>query len=148
MVDTNGLLLKVRVHAADVSESEGGTWLLAGLGQAFPRLVHVWADGGYFKAFVDWVRQHLGWTVEIVKRPHKLHGEYAQLMREFVGEQAYAERYAPGFRLLPRRWVVERTFAWLGKRRRLSKDYELLPATSETWIYLSMVHLMLRRLAA
>jgi putative transposase len=145
VVDTNGLLLKVLVHAADVSESEGGIWLLSSLQQRFPRLRHVWADSGYFRSFVDWVEQHLGWTVTIVKRPHKLRGEYAQLVRDFIGESAYAERYAPGFRLLPRRWVVERTFVWLGKCRRLAKDYELLPATSETWIYLAMVRLMLRR---
>jgi putative transposase len=148
LVDTNGFLLKVLVHAADVSESEGGIGLLAGIGSDFPRLRHLWADGGYFKAFVEWVKHELGWTVDIVKRPHKLYGDYAQLVRDFIGDQAYAERYAPGFRLLPRRWVVERTFAWLGKRRRLSKDYELLPETSETWIYLSMARLMLRRLAS
>jgi len=147
LVDTNGFVLKVLVHSADVADSEGGKQLLQGLKHNFPRLVHLWADGGYFRTFVDWVQMELGWTVEVVKRPHKLHGEYAALVRDFIGDEAYEQRYAPGFKVLRWRWIVERTFAWLGKKRRLSKDYEFLPATTETWIYLCMVRLMLRRLA-
>ena len=146
-MDTQGLVLKVLVHPADVAASEGGQALLQGLKQAFPRLTHVGADGGYFQTFVDWVHIALGWTVEVVKRPHKIHGEYATLVRDFIGDQAYTQRYAPGFKVLPWRWIVERTFAWLGKKRRLSKDYELLPATTQAWFYLSMIRLMLRRLA-
>lgn len=140
------MLLKVLVHPADVSESEGGIALLTTLRDAFPRLRHVWTDGGYFQRFQDWVKRELGWTVEVVKRPHKLHGEYAQLMREFIGVQAWADRYAPGFRVLPRRWVVERTFAWFNLWRRLSKDYEFLPTTSETHLYAIMSRILLRRL--
>ena len=147
LVDTNGLLLKVLVHPADVSESEGGIALLATPGDAFPRLRHVWADGGYFKRFTDWVKHELGWTVEVVKRPHKLHGDYAKLVRDFIGDQVYAERYAPGFRLLPRRWVVERTFAWFNTWRRLSKDYEVLPETSQSHLYAILSRILLRRLA-
>jgi putative transposase len=148
LVDTQGFVLKVLVHPANLTDSEGGKLLLQGLQKEFPRLAHVWADGGYFRTFVDWLYKELGWTVEVVKRPHKIHGDYAALVRDFIGDEAYAQRYAPGFKVLPWRWIVERTFAWLGKKRRLSKDYELLPTTTETWIYLCMVRLMLRRLVA
>ena len=140
--------MKVLVHPADLTDSEGGKLLLQGLQQAFPRLAHLWADGAYFRTFVDWVYKELGWTVQVVKRPHKIHGDYAALVRDFIGDEAYQQRYAPSFKVLAWRWIVERTFAWLGKKRRLSKDYELLSTTTEAWIYLTMVRLMLRRLAA
>src|SRR5262249_15118059 len=85
LVDTNGFVLKVRVHPADVPDSEGGKVLLNGLKQEFARLVHLWADGGYFHTFVEWVQMELGWTVEVVKRPHKIQGEYARLVHDFIG---------------------------------------------------------------
>ncbi len=88
------------------------------------RFSHLWADGSYAGKFVEWVKERFGWTVEVVK---KLKGQ-----KTFV--------------LLPRRWVVERTFAWLGKYRRLSKDYEATTESSEATIYGAMIHLMLRRL--
>jgi len=87
-------------------------------------LAKVWADGGYRGKFVDWVREQTGWRVEVVLRAAN----------------------AVGFEVLPRRWVVERTFAWIGRCRRLSKDYEELTGNSEGFIYLAMIHLMLRRL--
>jgi len=145
-VDTNGFILKALVREADISESEGGKLLLQGLQQAFPRMAHLWADGGYFRTFVDWVYKELGWTVEVVKRPHKIHGEYAGLVRDFIGDDAYEQRYAPGFKVLRWRWIVERTFAWLSFHRRMSKDYEYLPATSEAFIRIAMIRLMLARL--
>lgn len=91
----------------------------------FPRLRLIWADGGYAGKLVDWVKEFGGWILEIVKRPDE----------------------AKGFVLLRRRWVVERTFAWIGRCRRLSKEYEELPETSETMIYIAMTALMVRRLA-
>ena len=85
----------------------------------------VWADAGYAGKLVEWVWAMTGWVLEIVKRPRNSHH----------------------FQVLPRRWVVERTFAWLSRCRRLSKDYEALPDTTEVWIHIAMIHLMLRRLA-
>ncbi len=147
LVDTTGLLLKIVVHAASVSESEGGQLLLQGLNTEYPRLRHLWTDQGYKPVFVAWVQHHLGWTVDVVHPPYTPRGDTAQAMRGLVGEQDFARRYPGGFRGLPRRWVVERTFAWFGKQRRLSKDYELLPPTTEAWAYLAMGRLLLRRLA-
>ena len=128
LVDTLGLLLKVVVHGADVQERDGGRLLLQAVqhfGPALPRMAKLWVDAAYAGAFVDWVAATLGWTVEVVKRP--------------AGQQ--------GFQVLPRRWVVERTFGWLGRFRRLSKDYEDQVETSEALIYAAMSRLMLRRLA-
>jgi len=127
LVDVLGLLLKVVVTAANVPERAGGKQLLAAaLAQGFAELVLIWADAGYSgPAFADWVLTHCGWLVEVIKRSAD----------------------ATGFVVLPRRWVVERTFGWLVRCRRLSKDYEVLSATSEAWIYAAMVQLMLSRLA-
>ena len=112
--------------------------MLADLGGVFPRLRKLWLDAGYAGAPTTRIERHLGWRVEIVRRP-----------RRWV--RARADQEPPplpaGFQILPRRWVVERTFGWLGRQRRLSKDYEALPEVSEAWIYLAMSRLMLRRLA-
>lgn len=124
VVDTLGLLLAVVVHAANIQDRDGAKLVLAKLVGRFPRLKLIWADGGYAGQLVEWVRTWCGWLLEIVKRPPDSHQ----------------------FQVLPRRWVVERTFAWLGRCRRLSKDYEELPQTSEVWVQIAMVHLMLRRL--
>ena len=138
LVDTTGLLLKVHVHPANIADRDGATNLLTLLGAAFPRLIHLWADAGYQGRFVTWVTETLGWTVAIVRKP-----------RRWVWWPADSEPppMPTGFQVLPRRWVVERTFAWLGRYRRLSKDYEALPETEEAWIYLAMVRLMVARLA-
>jgi putative transposase len=127
LVDVLGLLLSVVVTKASVPEREGAKLLLKrALAHHFERLVLIWADGGYQgQAFCDWVLEHCGWLVEIVKRSDD----------------------ANGFVILPRRWVVERTFGWLYRFRRLSQDYEVLPETSEAWIYAAMVRIMLQRLA-
>ena len=124
VVDTIGLLLAVVVHSADIQDRDGAKLVIKKLIGRFPRLQLIWADAGYTGQLVDWVKELTGWVMEIVKRPKDSH--------EFV--------------VLPRRWVVERTFAWLGRSRRLSKDYEALPDTTEAWIYIAMIHLMLRRL--
>jgi putative transposase len=125
IVDTLGLLLAVVVHSAQLQDRDGAKVVLAKLTGRFPRLKLLWADGGYAGQLVDWVLTFGGWFLEIVKRPEG----------------------SKGFQVLPRRWVVERTLAWLGRYRRLSKDYEALPQTSEALIYIAMIHLMLRRLA-
>ena len=147
LVDTRGNLLKIKVHPANVSESAGGQLLLTDLKPVFPRLSHLWVDQGYKAVFVHWVQETLHWTVTVVTPPYRPRGDTAKAIRELIGDAAFEQRYAKGFRLLPRRWVVERTFAWLGKQRRLSKDYEFLSTTEETWAYLTMSRLMLRRLA-
>jgi len=125
LVDTLGLLVKVLVHPANIQEREGAKLLLQTQPQALPQPWQLmWVDGGYSGPdFAAWVQQHCGCRVEVVRKDPEQQG------------------FAP----LPRRWVVERTFAWLGKCRRLSKDYEQKSQHSETWIRLAMIQLMLRR---
>jgi len=126
LVDTLGLLLTVLVPAASVSDPAGARLLFARLGGACKKLRLLWVDGAYRGQLVDWVSQHMRFGLRVTLRPEG----------------------AKGFVLLPRRWVVERTLAWLNQSRRLSKDYERLPKSSEAMIYLSMTRLMWRRLAA
>jgi putative transposase len=142
LVDTEGFVLKARVHPANETEATGGQALLGGLDQGFPRLALIWVDGGYKRTFSEWVATALGWRVEVVQHPD-------------AGKAVWLPADAPpppappaGFRVLPRRWVVERTFAWLGRNRRLSKDYEARPTSEEAWMYAAASRLLLRRLAA
>jgi len=125
LVDTVGHLLKVVVHPADIQDRDGARMLLKAL---LPirrlRLSKIWADGGYRGALIDWCWQQMQITLEIVTPPPDQHG----------------------FAVLPRRWVVERTFAWFGNYRRLSKDYEEDVRSSEGMIYLASIHTSLRRL--
>jgi transposase len=145
LVDTNGVLMHVLVHAADLQDHEGGKLLLAPLKPRFPRLKLIWADSAYKKGdFVEWVKAQFGWEVEVVEHP------WSGLRGVLVPKEAVVdwEQIRPrGFHVLKRRWVVERTLAWLSTWRRLSKDYEVLPRSEEAWIYLAMIRLMLRRLA-
>jgi len=138
LIDTIGLLLQVRVHPADVQDRDGAKLLLAGLAERFPRLAMVWVDGAYQGPCATWITETLGWTVTVVRTPPR---------RGRWPEDQAPPAMPSGFQVLPRRWVVERTFAWLGRYRRLSKDYEVLTATEEAWIYLAMTRLMTVRLA-
>ncbi len=119
-----GLLLAVVVHAANVPDRDGAYAVLAKLAGRFPRLRLIWADGGYGGQVAELVKLTWGWTVEIVTRATD----------------------AVGFTVLPRRWVVERTFGWFGRYRILSKDYEELPESSEAIVLIAMIQVMLKRL--
>ena len=125
LVDTMGLVLMVVVHTANIQDRDGARLLLAKAKGLFPRLQRIWADGGYAGKLIGWLQETCGWVLEIIKRSDAV----------------------KGFKLLPRRWVVERTFGWLGRYRRLSKDYERLPGSSEAMVYWAMTRLMVRRLA-
>lgn len=129
LVDTLGLVLLVVVHSAGIQDRDGARLVLQQLAHQFTRLVMIWADGGYAGQLVSWVQQIRAYRrvrLEIVKRNDQ----------------------QKGFVVLPKRWIVERTFGWLNSFRRLSKDYERLPETSETMIYIAMTRLMLKRLAS
>ena len=125
LVDTLGLPLRVAVQAADIQDRDGARQVLDRLQDDFPRLRVVWADEGYRGPKLgDWVERQGTWQLHIVRRDPE----------------------AEGFQLLPRRWIVERTFAWLGRHRRLSKDYERRVDSSETWIHIALSRCMLKRL--
>jgi putative transposase len=124
LVDALGLLLAVVVHPANIQDRDGAKLVLRKVRNRLPRLQLIWADKGYAGVLVDWVQKRCGWVLQTVLRP--------------VGVK--------GFVVLPRRWVVERSLAWLGRYRRLSKDYERLTETSETFIYIAMIHRMSRNL--
>jgi putative transposase len=153
LVDTEGLVLKVRVHSAKIPDQDGLRLLLKAARERLPRLSHLWVDAGYQGRGKKWAEQELGISVEVVHRtpkpiPEKIARiwaeEWAKEGREIDWQKLLPRR---GFKVLPRRWVVERTFAWLGQNRRMSKDYERLCATGETFIYAAMSRLMARRLA-
>ena len=115
----------VVVHSAAIQDRDGARLVLGDLmSRGLSRLTKIWVDGGYRGKLINWAKAWTGWVLEVVLRP---------------ADQV-------GFKILPRRWVVERTFGWLGRYRRLSKDYEELPQSSEAMVYLGMIRLMLRRL--
>ena len=124
LVDTLGLLLIVVVHVASIQDRDGAKLVLEKVPGRFTRLQRIWADGGYRGKLIKWVKTTCECVLEIVKRNDDI----------------------KGFKVLPRRWVVERTFGWLNRYRRLSKDYERLPESSEAMVQLAMIRLMLRRL--
>lgn len=125
LVDSDGLLLAVVVTAASVQDRDGARLLLRNMGGFCKKLRLIWVDGAYRGPLLNWVAQHFRCRLQPVLRPDD----------------------QKGFAVLPRRWVVERTFAWLGLHRRHSKDYERLPVSSQAFIYIAMIRIMLRRLA-
>jgi putative transposase len=132
VVDTLGLILIVLVHSAGVPDGTGGKRVLQALFERIKgvsynhhcRLSKIWADGAY-EDIVDWVRLMLGWSLEIVRRPED----------------------TKGWMILPRGWVVERTFGWLGRYRRLSRDFEHTVQSSEAFVYIASIHRMLKWVA-
>jgi putative transposase len=156
LVDTQGLVLKAKVHSADVMDRDGIKLLLERVKGRFPRLSHLWLDAGYNgqEKGADWVEKALGWTAEIVRRPPKVAPEEVikAWAREWAKEGVTIEwqKLLPPKEpraFLPKRWIVERTFSWIGQNRRMSKDYERLCETSEAFILVAMSRLMARRLA-
>jgi putative transposase len=155
LVDTQGLVLKAKVHAANTMDWDGIKLLLERAEIEFPRLSHLWLDAGYRgeNKGKDWVEKTLGWSVELVERARKPAPKEALMAwaEEWAREGVRVdwEKLLPpkGFQVLPRRWVVERTFSWTDQNRRMSKDYERLTETSEAFIYVAMSRLMARRLA-
>jgi transposase len=142
LVDTQGLMLALKVHAANISDRDGAPLLLAGMPEHYPHIRKLWTDSGYNGRFRTWATEHLAdWDVEIVKH------WWTGIKGVWVGPGQEPPTIPSGFHVLPKRWIVERTFAWLDQNRRLSKDYERFPTTSETFIYAAMIRLMLRRLA-
>lgn len=153
LVDTLGLVLTVTVHAADIQDRAAVEQVLTGMKDRFRRLTHIWLDQGYTGTGRTWIEAHLGWATEIVRHAPSDRGEWhytrnvetGKLEGEYV---CFAPEPTKGFKgVLPRRWVVERTFSWFGQSRRLSKDYERLSATEEAMIYVTMSRIMLKRLA-
>ena len=126
LTDTGGLLVTALVHGANIQDRDGAPAVLASIRYAFPWLRHVFADGAYAGPKLEDALRRLGqWTLEIVKRSDA----------------------AQGFEVIPRRWVVERTLAWLNRNRRLAKDFEATIASAEEWLFLASVQLLTRRLA-
>jgi putative transposase len=156
LVDTEGFVLKAKVHSAKVMDHEGIKPLLEHAGGRFPRLSHLWLDGAYRgeDKGKDWVEKALGWTVELVERPRKPAPEevlvrWAVEWEKEEGKKVDWQKLLPprGFQVLPRRWVVERSLAWICHNRRMARDYERLCASGEAFVYAAMSRLMVRRLA-
>jgi putative transposase len=120
-----GLILAVVVHGGNIQDRDGAKLVLGKLRGRYRRLKLIWADGGYAGKLIEWTASFGNWVLEIVKRSDDV----------------------VGFAVLPQRWIVERTFGWIGRYRRMSKDYEMLPASSEAMILITMINLMLHRLA-
>lgn len=122
-VDTLGFLLCVVVHAASISDTRGARTLMLRMHRQFPGLVKIFVDGGYKKGCITWAATMLGWTLEVVKR---------------IGD---------GFHILPKRWIVERTFAWIANYRLHAKDYHHNPRHAEAALYATSTRILLQRLA-
>jgi putative transposase len=130
LVDTLGLLLEVRVHAADIQDRDGAKLVLEPLTEKHWRLKKIWSDQNYRGELLSWVHN--------LRQGHGHRRIQLEIVAKVDGHQ---------FVVLPKRWIVERTFAWLGRSRRLSKDYEGLCETGEAWILIAMIRLMTKRLA-
>jgi putative transposase len=153
LVDTEGLVLEAKVHSAKIPDQDGLRLLLESARARLSRLKHLWVDAGYQGRGKRWAEEVLGLSVEVVRKPQKpLPEKMAKVWAEQwakEGKEVDWQRLMPprGFQVLPRRWVVERTFAWICHNRRMAKDYERLCATGEAFVYAAMTRLMVRRLA-
>ena len=153
LVDTEGLVLKAKVHSAKVPEQDGLRLLLESARSGLSRLKHLWLEAGYEGRGKRWAKEVMGLSVEIVRKPPKPVPEKVAKVwaQEWAkeGKQVDWQRLMPprGYVALPRRWVVERTFSWISQNRRMSKDYERLCASAEAFVYAAMIRLMVRRLA-
>ena len=153
LVDTEGLVLKAKVHSAKVPDQDCIKLVLETARDRLQSLSHLWVDVGYQVRGKEWVEKELGLRVEVVHRTPKPTPEKVARIwaREWSKEgwQIDWQKLLPrrGFEVLPRRWVVERTFSWLSQNRRMSKDYERLCVTGEMFVYIAMIRLMVRRLA-
>jgi putative transposase len=153
LVDTEGLVLEARIHSAKVPDEDGTKLLLEHARDLLPRLSHLWVDAGYRGRGRRWVEEVLGLSVDVVRKPPKPVPEnVARIWAQEWAKEGKAidwQRLMPprGFVALPRRWVMERTFAWISHNRRMGNDYERLCATGEAFVYAAMVRLMVRRLA-
>jgi transposase len=153
LVDTEGLVVEARVHSAKVPDQDGIKRLLEPARSRLGRLTHLWVDAGYQGRGNEWAEQALGLEVEVVNRSPKPTPE--KVLRVWAREWFKEGREMdlsklptrPGFENLPRRWIAERTFAWISHNRRMAKDYEGLCSTGEAFIHASMTRLMVRRLA-
>ena len=140
LVDTEGLVLEAKVHSAKIPDQDGLRLLLKAARERLPHLAHLWVDAGYQGRGKQWAEQELGLSVEVVHRtPKPIPEKVARIWAEELakeGPEINWQKLLPrrGFEVLPRRWVVERTFSWLSQNRRMSKDYERLCATGETFI--------------
>jgi transposase len=139
LVDSGGLVMKAKAHPASLADRDGVRMLLDGAQEHFPNLSLLWADAGYRgKALREWITDGLGLKLEIVQRRRRW---------RWVPPGEEPPPLPAGFEIIKRRWVVERTFAWICRNRRMSKDYERLGQTTEALIYVAMIRLMLKRLA-
>ncbi len=152
LVDTEGLVLKAKIHSAKLPDQDGLRLLLESARTGLSRLKHLWLDAGYEGRGRRWAEEVMGLSVELVRKPKKPVPE--KVAKRWAEEWAKEGRKVDwqtlmpprGYVTLPRRWVVERTFSWLSQNRRMSKDYERLCASAEAFVYVAMIRLMVRRL--
>lgn len=144
--------MKAKGHSAKVPEQDGLRLLLQSARAGLSRLKHLWLDAGYEGRGKRWAEEVMGLSVQIVRKPNKpIPEEVAKVWAQELakeGRKVDWQKLMPprGYVALPRRWVVERTFSWLGQNRRMSKDYERLCASAEAYVYAAMIRLMVRRL--
>jgi len=140
VVDTLGLPIAVQIQAASVQERDGGLPVLEEAKRRDPRLALVWGDSGFAGQIVERVRREVGIVLEIVKRPGEGDNKW------WVSKGTQPEVFVPTFKALPWRWVVERTFGWLGRYRRLTRDFEATLASARAWIHIALIRLLTQRL--
>ena len=145
LVDTQGFLLAVKVHAANISDKEGAKLLVAGKKSVFPRVEKLFGDHGYRGEVGLWIKEHVGWNLEVVAKEGKTAVERWLWLRN---RAVRAEKEEKGFAVKRKRWIVERTLAWLIRYRRLARDYEGLPESSEAFIQIATIRLLLNRLVS